>query len=313
MKKIIILSIIVSSFLGTAVAVMNRQTYGISVLSEQILRKAEELRDNSDRPRYDSKKVDEVLSDLKGLIEDYETVMLFAESPYPGEILLGTTPAGDDNWVETLCSTRYSGSFKEIRIRRTGSRARYLRINDIEIFYGAPDGPDKETFNENARVRLYSNGVFQIGLPRPMKVSRIRIKIEHESNGLEIYGIPFEVIPIIQQAEINRYPGEVLLGTTPPGDESWLETLCSSLDDKPFREIRLRRTGNLANYLRINDIEVTYITPDGLETEIFNQNGRVRLYRNGIFRLALPRPMSIRKIRVLISHESAGLEVYGLY
>ena len=120
-----------------------------------------------------------ILAELKDLIEEYEAMMVFAESPYPGEILLGTTPAGDSTWVETLCTTRYNGSLKEIRIRRTGHRASYLRINDIEVTYMTPGGPRKETFNRGARTRLYSGGIFRLSLPRPMSVRRIRVFINH--------------------------------------------------------------------------------------------------------------------------------------
>ena len=247
------------------------------------------------------------------MITEYENVMVFAESPYPGEILLATTSGGDDTQLEALCNTRYDGPMKEIRIRRSGSRARYLRINDIELTYVTADGPRRETFNRSGRFRLYSSGVFKLALPRPMRIRRIRINIEHESNGLQIYGVPLN--PPILRPEPRRIfsPAEVLLGTTPPGDDTWLETICSNPDRRPVREIQLKRTGREASYLRINDIEVTFLTPQGPAKQVFNKSGRYRLYPDGVFRLVLPRPMRVVRIRVLIAHESTGLNVYGIY
>ncbi len=313
MKKLTIILLIILGHIGTAWAIRNEYTDRIKVLSDQILITADELKIATEDPVFNSLEVEKILAELKEMIKEYENVMVFAESPYPGEILLGTTPGGDGNWLETLCDSRYDGLLKEIRIRRTGSRARYLRINDIEITCVTPNGPRRETFNRGGRFRLYRSGVFKLALTKPMKVRRIRINIEHESTGLEVYGIPYN-LPIVQpDIRRNGYPREVLLGTTPAGDGTWLETLCSNPYNRPIREIQLKRTGREASYLRINDIEVTFLTPQGPKKEVFNKSGRFRLYYDGVFRLALPRPMRIARIRILIGHESTGLNVYGLY
>ena len=157
-------------------------------LSDRILLSAQQLRDRT----YDnlhSADTEQTLARLKDLIDEYEGLILLERSPYPGEILIGTTPPGDSTWLETLCNTRHSPLLKEIRIRRTGRRADYLRINDIEITYLTPRGLRKEVFNENGRVKLYYDGVYQLALPRPMRVTRIRILINHESTGLKVYGV----------------------------------------------------------------------------------------------------------------------------
>ena len=313
MKRLAVLLLIVAGLIGTVRAITNAYSRGIEVLSEQILFRAQQLRDATHDPVFDSLETEAILMELKDLIKEYEQIMIFAESPYPGEIQLGTTPAGDSTWLDTLCSTRYDGFVKEIRIRRTGHRANYLRINDIEIIYSTPQGPGKETFNKNGRVKLYHSGVFKLALPKPMKVRRIRININHESTGLEVYGIPYDLPTVHSRVGRNRYMRESLLGTTPAGDSTWLETLCSSAYDRPIREIQLRRTGKKASYLRINDIEVTYLTPKGLKKEVFNKNGRFKLYYDGVYRLSLPRPMTITQIRILIDHKSTGLRVYGVY
>ncbi|MCK4292128.1 MAG: hypothetical protein KAY65_02945 [Planctomycetes bacterium] len=297
--------------IGAVRAIANGYSRTINVLSEHILCKAEELSNATRGPVLNSAQVEDILSELRGLIGQYEKALVFAQSPYPGEILLGTTPAGDSTWLETLASARYDGFLKEIRIRRTGLRAKYLRINDIEIIYNTPDGPQKHTFNQNGRVKLHHGGIFKLPLPRPMRIRRVRININHESTGLEVYGIPHDVRPVHPVVEENHYPGEVLLGTTPAGDSTWLETLCPSPYYRPIREIRLRRTGRKAPYLRINDIEVTHITPQGLRKAVFNKGARAKLYYDGLFRLILPRPMRITRIRILINHESTGLKVYA--
>ncbi len=312
MKRSIRLLTVLAACVGTAWAATNVYSMRTNALSEQILVRAEELADVTRAAVLDSARAEGILAELKQLIQDYETTMIFAESPYPGEILLGTTPPGDDTWLETLCTPRYDGPLKEIRLRRTGGRANYLRINDIEITYATPTGLQTEIFNRQARVRLYYGGVFKLALPKPMRVRRIRILIEHESTGLEVYGVPYEM-PVLPRLEPDRYPGEVLLGTTPAGDSTWLETLCSGSRERPIREIRIRRTADEASYLRINDIEITHLTPRGISTEVFNINAGVKLYRSGVFKLALPRPMRITRIRIRIDHESAGLEVYGVY
>ena len=324
MKKSAIL-LICMVLIGTAWAVRSEYSDRINDLSEQILESAEDLKDATESPSFRSNQVERILSELKDSIKEYENLMVFAESPYPGEILLGTTPGGDGTWLETLCDARYDGLIKEIRIRRKGSRANYLRINDIKITNITPRGPAVETLNKDARFRLYSNEVFKLALPRPMKVTRIRIRIEHESNGLEVYGIPYN-LPVIRPkigmdrdvqrgrgVRSDRLDGEVLLGTTPAGDGTWLETLCSNPRNRPLREIQLKRTGREANYLRINDIELTYMTPQGPKKEIFNASGRYKLYYDDVFKLVLPRPMSVIRIRVLVEHESTGLNVYGIY
>lgn len=318
MRRFIILLLILAGPIGAAWAITHGYSRQITILSDEILSRAQELADTTDAPVFRSLEAEEILTELKDLVREYETMMVFAESPYPGEILLGTTPAGDDTWLETLCTTRYDGPLKEIRIRRTGHQAKYLRINDIEITHITPAGPRTETFNRNARTRLYYGGVFRLALPRPMRVRRIRIIINHESTGLEVCGIPCDppIHPhagVDQHIEPNQYPAEVLLGTTAGGDGTWLETLCNNPYNRPVKEIRLKRTGRKASYLRINDVEITYLTPRGRGKEVFNRNGRVKLRPGGVFSLALPRPMRVIHIRVRVDHESTGLEVYGVH
>jgi hypothetical protein len=320
LKRAIFVLLVLGCSGGTIWAIANDYSARVRVLSEEIVLNAEELRDATNGPAYNRIEVDEILGELKELIAEYEAAIVFAESPYPGEIVLGSTPGGDSTWLEALCETRYEGLLKEIRIRRTGHRASYLRINDIEITYSTPAGWDRETFNKNGRVKLYSGGVFKLALPRPMRIRRIRIRINHESTGLEITGIPYHTdgVPrfsrrIRPTATEQNIPSEVLLGTTPGGNSNWLETLCSNPYQRPIKQIWLKRTGSNDSYIRINDIEVTSLTPAGKRTAIFNKGGRVKLYNDGIFKLSLPRPMRIVNIRVLINHKSGGLEVYGVY
>ena len=281
-------------------------------LSQQLVDAANDLKQETGRPDIDSVEVDYLLDEIKGLISDYENVLVFAESPYPGEILLGKTPRGDDAWVETPCSSRYDGLLKEIRIRRTGSSARYLRINDIEITSMTPSGPEKLILNKGARARLYSSDIFRLALPKPMRITKIRIAIEHESNGLIISGIPYNFERPRPRMQRSRQVGPVLLGTTPPGNDTWVETICNGTA-RPIREIQLKRTGRRASYLRINDIEITYQTPTGLRKQVFNKGGRIRLYSTGTYSLILPQPMRVTHIRILIEHESTGLQVYGVF
>jgi len=320
LKRAVFVLLVLGSSAGTIWAIANGYSGKVQSLAEEIVLNAEELRDVTSGPAYNRIEVDEILGELKELISEYEAAMVFAESPYPGEIVLGSTPGGDSTWLEALCSTRYEGPLKEIRIRRTGNRANYLRINDIEITYSTPEGWGRETFNKNARAKLYSGDVFKLALPRPMRIRRIRVKINHKSTGLEISGIPYhpDGVPrfprrMRRTAVENRGPSEVLLGTTPGGNSTWLETLCSNPSHRPIREIQLKRTGRKTSYLRINDIEVTYLTPAGRRKEVFNKNGRVKLYHDGIFKLSLPRPMRVINIRILVNHKSTGLEVYGVY
>ena len=197
MKKLAVLLLVNLTLIGTVGAAGNEYTDRIRILSNHILITAQQLKSASDGPVFDSLEVDEILTDLRDMITEYENIKVFAESPYPGEILLATAPGGDDTRLEALCDTRFDGPMKEIRIRRSGSRARYLRINDIEITYETADGPRRETFNKSGRFRLYSSGVFKLALPRPMRIRRIRINIEHESNGLQVYGVPFN-LPVLR-------------------------------------------------------------------------------------------------------------------
>lgn len=317
-RHIVFLTVLLIS-IGCIGAAANEYFSRAQVLSEHILAQAGRLRDASHDPAANSPEIDGILTELKGLIEEYEENIVFAQSPYPGEILLGTTPAGHSTWLETLCDGRYAGPMKEIRIRRSSRWGGYLRINDIEVTYSTPRGLVQETFNENGRAKLYRGGVVKLALARPMKIRRIRIKIDHSSSGLEVYGVPYERVipqifhPISPRSEEDLCPAEILLGTTPPGDSTWLETLCDSHCGRPIKEIRLRRTGRQASYLRINDIEVTYMTARGPKKQVFNEGGRAKLYYGGEFRLALSQPMRVTRIRININHESTGLEVYGVH
>ena len=319
-KRTIFVLLVLGCSGGTLWAIANGYAGRVQGLAEEIVLNAEELRDATSGSTYNRVEVDEILGELKELISEYEAAMVFAESPYPGEIMLGSTPGGDSTWLEALCNTRFEGPLKEIRIRRTGHKANYLRINDIEITYSTPEGWGREILNKNGRVKLYSGGVFKLALPRPMQIRRIRILINHESTGLEISGIPYypEGAPrsprrTRRTAGEQRGLSEVLLGTTPGGSSTWLETLCSNPSQRPIREIQLKRTGSTASYIRINDIEVTYLTPEGKRKEVFNKGGRIKLYHDGIFKLSLPRPIRVVNIRVLINHKSTGLEVYGVF
>jgi hypothetical protein len=283
------------------------------LLSQQIANKAQQLASVTHQTAFNQLHAESILVELKNLITDYERTLVIAPTAYSGEFLLGATPPGDGTWLETLCDTSHGRLLKEIRIRRMGSAAIYLRISDIEITHLTPAGRAKYTLNRNARTKLYNDGVFKLALPRPMRVIRIRIKTSHKSNGLEVYGVPYQG-PLIRAPILEkRRPGRILLGTTPPGDGAWLETICSVKDRRPIRQIRLTRTGTKAKYLRINDIEVTYVTPRGPMKKVFNKNGRVKLYYGGSYTLSLPRPMRIIRVRILTEHKSTGLNVYGVY
>ncbi|MHC4742005.1 MAG: hypothetical protein ACYS8Z_08850, partial [Planctomycetota bacterium] len=138
-RHIVILSVVIGS-VGAMGAAVNHYWNTAQAISEQILVKASELKSFSHDPVCNSREIEGILGEMKSLIEEYEENILFAESPYPGEILLGRTPPGHSSWLETLCDGRYVGLLKEIRIRRVGRWPSYIRINDIEITYSAPHG-----------------------------------------------------------------------------------------------------------------------------------------------------------------------------
>jgi hypothetical protein len=330
MKRLIVLILVLMGSIGTITVIASEYSKRNKVLTERIVFKAEQLRDATFISDLDSAPPEVILDELKDLLDQYEQNLGFAQSPYPGEILIGTTGGGHSTWLETLTSSPYNGFVKEIRIRRTASRPHFIRINDIVITGRTPNGDVvKETFNENGHVKLYPSGLFALALPRPMKVRRVRININHLSTGLKIYAIPYRR-KNIKRYTIGHRPGhthpveppvveiaypsdsEVLLGTTPSGDSTWLETLCTTPPHTRIKEIRLQRTGNRARYLRINDIEITYLTPRGPKKELFNEGARFKLYYSDVFKLALPRPMRLVRIRVRIDHKSTGLKVIGV-
>ena len=314
-RRLIALALILAASAGVISAVSVDYPGRISTLADQILFNAEQLRDATNAPAFDPLRADATIAELRTLLDHYEQAMVFAESPYPGEILLANTPPGDSTWLEALCTTRYTGPVKEIRIRRTGNRANYLRINDIEIYAFTPRGPEKHIFNKNGRVKLYRSGVFKLALPVPMRIRRIRININHESTGLEVTAVPYAPIPVAPpfvHPPKPAPPREIHLGTTPPGHSTWLETLLLAPYNRPITRIMLKRTGSSARYIRINDIQLTWLTPRGLQTQLFNKNARAKLYPNDTFTLSLPRPMRPTRIRVKIDHESSGLEIYGI-
>jgi len=188
-RNSIFLLLILAGSAAAIGAMANGYSGRMKGLSGQIVLRAEQLRNATDGPTYDFREAEEILSELKGLIKQCEEAMVFAQSPYPGEILLGTTPAGDSTWLETLCSRPYNRPIREIRLRRTGREASYVRINDIEVTHLTPEGMKKELFNIDGRLKLYHDGVCRIPLPRPMRIVHIRILIDHESAGLKVYGV----------------------------------------------------------------------------------------------------------------------------
>ncbi len=309
----IIFLLVLGGSAGTILAMANGNPESIRDLADEITMAAEDLKEASERPSFNTARADEIVTELKDLIQEYEEAMVFAESPYPGEIFLGTTPSGGSTWLECLCDSRYTGLFKEIRIRRTGYRANYLRINDIEISYMTPGGIVREVFNERGRVKLYHGDIFKLALPRPMRIRRIRININHESTGLEVTGIPVQSReierPVVTHVDVQAF----LMGTTQAGENTWLETTCSNPTNKPIREILIRRTSRKSRYVRIKDIEVTHRVGQWPRKEVFNKDGKFRLRPIGTYRLKLPRPMQVSKIRILIENESSGLEVFGVY
>ncbi len=313
--KIIITLLILGGSAGTILAVANGHITSIRDLADEITMAAGDLKEASQSASFEADRAADIITELKELIKEYEEAMVFADSPYPGEILLGTTPGGDSTWLECLCDSRYDGMFKEIRIRRTGYRADYLRINDIEISYMAPGGMVKEVFNESGRVKLYRGDVFKLALPRPMKIRRIRININHESTGLEVTGIPFlsadrePPIPVVTHVEVQAF----LMGKTQAGQNTWLETTCGNPTNRAVKEILLRRTSPKARFVLIKDIEVTYRVGYLTRKEVFNKGGKFRLRPLGTFRLKLPQPLHVTSIRILIENETSGLEVFGVY
>ena len=314
-SKIIITLLILGGSAGTILAVSSGHITSIRDLADEITLVADDLKEASQGTSFDSERADDIITELKELIKEYEEAMVFADSLYPGEILLGTTPAGDSTWLECLCDSRYDGMFKEIRIRRTGNRASYLRINDIEISYMAPGGVAREVFNESGRVKLYRDDVFKLALPRPMRIRRIRININHESTGLEVTGIPVLSAdkepskPEVTHVEVQAF----LMGKTRAGQNTWLETTCGNPTNRAVSEILLRRTGKNARFVLIKDIEVTYRVGYSTRKEVFNKDGKFRLRPLGTYRLKLSQPLHVTSIRILIENETSGLEVFGVY
>ena len=92
-RRIIFLVVVLSSVVAVGAAV-NEYLSRSQVLSEQILAKAGQLREATYGSSFNSPQTGAILAGLKGLIKAYEENMVFAESPYPGEIVLGRTPAG---------------------------------------------------------------------------------------------------------------------------------------------------------------------------------------------------------------------------
>jgi hypothetical protein len=52
-----------------------------------------------------------------------------------------------------------------------------------------PKGKIKEVFNQNGRAKLRPGSVFSLRLPQPKRIIHIRIRVDHESTGLEVYGV----------------------------------------------------------------------------------------------------------------------------
>jgi len=159
------------------------------LLSQQILNKARQLSDLTHRPAFNRLHAETILAQLKHLIKDYEQTVVLHQSPYPGEVLLGTTPPGDGAWLETTCYLKHRRPIKQIKLTRTGTKAKCLRINDIELTYMTPKGPARRIFNKNGRVKLYYGRAYTLSLPKPMRVVRVRVLTHHKSTGLNVYGV----------------------------------------------------------------------------------------------------------------------------
>lgn len=127
MRRLIILMLVLLGFAGTIAVIASEYPNRNKVLAERIVFKAEQLRDATFVSDLDSQHPEFILDVLKDLIDEYEQNLIFAHSPYAGEILIGTTPGGHSTWLETLCTTPPHTRIKEIWLQRTGNWARYLK------------------------------------------------------------------------------------------------------------------------------------------------------------------------------------------
>ena len=103
--KITVLLVLVA-LAGTLRAAENDYKKDAMILSQNIIEAANDLKQETSNKVLDTEEIDYLVDDIKSMIKDYESLMVFAESPYPGEILLAKTAPGDDTWIESPCTSR---------------------------------------------------------------------------------------------------------------------------------------------------------------------------------------------------------------
>jgi hypothetical protein len=171
-------------------------------ISKDILAKSQELHELTINPMPDFLAIEHVLAELEFSIARYKSALeddkqnfmlneLLSKSPYPGEMLLGTTSAGNDSWLEVVCKSPINVLITEIRFRKTRGGSEYIRIYEAEVTYPAPDGMKTELIKiDEKRLYSYAGDYRQLRLPRPMKAIKIRLRIAHRTNGVEVWGMP---------------------------------------------------------------------------------------------------------------------------
>ena len=82
MRRLIILILVLLGFAGTIAVIASEYPKRNKVLAERIVFKAEQLRDATFVSDLDSPHTEEILDDLKDLIDEYEQNLIFADSPY---------------------------------------------------------------------------------------------------------------------------------------------------------------------------------------------------------------------------------------
>jgi len=293
--------IIALVFVWTQAAAADKQLAGISdsiVKEAQALQKAAHAKGHS--KRHADEEALRALQELTVLLQRYRHTLerhkLERHEKGPDIIQLGVTSrVKDGESILYFDSPMRKKRLRNIQITHI-SGDDYIRIRDITIVPQV--GP---SFRYNAGGgKFYLGDTYEIELDKPMHIREVRVRVQHKTGGLEIFGTtvpePPKLPAIIELGKTNGVKdGNAVLNM----DKRYRKVL--------FSKLIVKNMGG-DDYVRLVNPQVTTSRGD----LIFPQVSYQKLHSGGAHEIVLPRPVSIRSFQVYAQHRTNGLLITGV-
>ncbi|GEM_PF-2048512 len=186
-------------------------------------------------------------------------------------------------------------AYRTIRVEHTSGNA-YVRLHSIEVI--TAKGKVYEYALKGGK--FYLGDGYEVVLERPARISEVRVRVQHRTEGLRITGEP--------APEPVALPTVVELGTSNGVKDGYAALELKGVHRQVrFRKLRLLNRGG-DEYVRLRKLEVTTGRGEVLALEV--GPGKVR--PGDVMEVELDKIVHIRSLRVYVQHRTAGLEVEGV-